>query len=175
MNVRPMLFVCAIVLSASAFAQSPAETAQLKRQAAEATEAAAKAAAAEAAAAAAAAKAATDANAAAAAAKAATAPPAVVYKEGVIKVGTEMKQTLGKVADIDKGDNGCYITLMNEKNVEFIEVGKFEICSQKPPIKGKKVALAFSLETIQAASCYGDPKCKKTETVPLVVGVKIVE
>jgi len=101
--------------------------------------------------------------------------PAVVYKEGVIRVGTEMKQTLGTLTDVDKGDNGCYLTLKDEKGVEFIEVGKFEICSQKPPLKGKQVALAYSLETIQAASCYGDPKCKKTETVPLVVGVKIVE
>lgn len=112
------------------------------------------------------------------AAPAATAPPAapvIVYKEGVIKVGEEMKQTLGTLTDVDKGDNGCYLTLKNEKGVEFIEVGKFEICSQKPPLKGKRVALAFSLETIQAASCYGDPKCKKTETVPLVVGVKVVE
>jgi len=103
------------------------------------------------------------------------APPAIVYKEGVVKVGNDMKQTLGTVTDVDKGDNGCYLTLKNEKNVEFIEVGTFEICSQKPPLKGKKVALAFSLETIQATSCYGDPKCKKTEIVPLVVGVKILE
>jgi hypothetical protein len=103
------------------------------------------------------------------------AAPAVVYKEGVIRVGTEMKQTLGTLTDVDKGDNGCYLTLKDEKGVEFIEVGKFEICTQKPPLKGKRVALAYSLESIQAASCYGDPKCKKTETVPLVVGVKIVE
>ena len=59
--------------------------------------------------------------------------------------------------------------------VEFIEVGTFELCNQKPPLKGKRVALAFSLEVIQASTCYGDPKCKKTETVPLVVGVKILE
>jgi hypothetical protein len=103
------------------------------------------------------------------------AAPAIVYKEGVIKVGTEMKQTLGTMADVDKGDNGCYLTLKDEKGAEFIEIGKFEICTQKPPLKGKRVALAYSLETIQATSCYGDPKCKKTETVPLVVGVKIVE
>ncbi len=103
------------------------------------------------------------------------APPAPVYKDGFIKVGEELKQTSGKVTDVDKGDNGCYLTLVNEKKVEFIEVGKFELCSQKAAIKGKKVALAYSLETIQAASCYGDPKCKKTEVVALVIGVKVVE
>jgi hypothetical protein len=103
------------------------------------------------------------------------APPAVVYKEGFVKVGPEVKQTLGKITDVDKGDNGCYLTFRDDKGNEFIEVGKFEICSQKPSVKNKKVLLAYSYETIQAASCYGDPKCKKTETVPLVIGVKIVD
>ena len=103
------------------------------------------------------------------------ATPNVVYKEGFAKVGTEIKRTLGLLADVEKGDNGCYLTLKDEKGNEFIEVGKFEICSQKPPLKGKRIALAYSIETIQAASCYGDPKCTKTETVPLVVGIKTVE
>lgn len=159
MNVRSLLLVCAVFLSASAVAQTLAETAMAKRQAAEAAAAASAAAAA----------------AAPATPAAPAAPPAPVYKDGVIKIGEELKQTLGKVADVDKGDNGCYLTLVTEKKVEFIEVGKFEFCSQKGAIKGKKVALTYSLETIQAASCYGDPKCKKTEIVPLVVGVKVVE
>ena len=117
-------------------------------------------------------------SAAAAAAPTAPATPAtpnVVYKEGFAKVGTEIKRTLGLLADVEKGDNGCYLTIKDEKGNEFIEVGKFEICSQKPPLKGKRIALEYRLETIQAASCYGDPKCTKTETVPLVVGIKIVE
>lgn len=109
---------------------------------------------------------------------AATAPPpapAVVYRDGVVKVGNEMKQTLGKVTDIDKGDNGCYLTLKSETGGELIELGKFELCRQKATLIGKRVALVFSLETVQAASCYGDPKCRKTETVPLVVDVKILD
>lgn len=103
------------------------------------------------------------------------APPAIVYKEGVIKVGTEMKQSLGVVTDIDKGDNGCFVTFKDAKGAEFIELGKFELCALKPSPKGKKVSLAYSVETVQAASCYGDPKCKKTETVPLIVGIQVVE
>ncbi|MEO8102617.1 MAG: hypothetical protein ABI790_08825 [Betaproteobacteria bacterium] len=159
MKNRPMLFACAFAALAGAFnaaAQTPATPPGPPVPAAAPSPA-------------------TAPNPATPAADAPPAPPAIVYKEGVIKVGTEMKQTLGQVTDVEKGDNGCYLTLKNEKGVEFIEVGKFEICGQKPPLKGKKVALAFNLETIQATSCYGDPKCKKTETVPLVIGVKIVE
>ena len=101
--------------------------------------------------------------------------PAVVYKEGVVKVGNEMKQTLGTMTDVDKGDNGCYLTLKAASGGELIEIGKFELCRPKSPLIGKRVALVYSLETIQAASCYGDPKCKTTETVPLVVDVKVLD
>jgi len=104
-----------------------------------------------------------------------TAPPALVYKDGVIKVGSELKQTRGRVTDLDKGDNGCYLTLRNEKNNEFIEVGLFPICMLKPPLKGKQVELTYAIETIQAGDCYGDPKCKRTETIAVVTAVKIVE
>ena len=105
----------------------------------------------------------------------APAAPAVVYKEGVVKVGSVMKHTLGTVTDIDKGDNGCYVTLKTASGGELIELGKFELCRKKSSLMGKKVSLVFSMETVQAESCYGDPKCKKTETVPLVVDVKIVD
>jgi hypothetical protein len=103
------------------------------------------------------------------------APPVLVYKDGVVKVGSTLKQSRGRVTDVDKGDNGCYLTLRDEKNAEFIEVGNFDICAQKPPLKGKKVEMVFSMETIQAGDCYGDPKCKRTETVPFVTSVKIIE
>ena len=101
--------------------------------------------------------------------------PALVYKDGVVKVGGTLKQSRGRVTDVDKGDNGCYLTLRDDKNAESIEVGSFDICTQKPPLKGKQVEMAFSMENIQAGDCYGDPKCKRTETVPLVISVKILD
>lgn len=102
------------------------------------------------------------------------AAPAKTFRPGVVKIGDEMKETLGRITDLDKGDNGCFLILRNDKNGELIELGKMEFCSQKQ-LKGKKVELEYKMETVQAASCYGDPKCKKTETVPLVVGVKVLE
>ncbi|MEP7155975.1 MAG: hypothetical protein ABI905_09390 [Betaproteobacteria bacterium] len=172
MKFRALLLIVAFLFSPFAAAQTPAEAAIAKRAAAMEKAAADKAEADRLAAE----KAAAEKGAAAKAATAApAAPPAVTYKEGVIKVGDTMKQTTGKVADLDKGDNGCYLTMKDDKGIEFIEIGKFEICAQKPPLKGKKVSLAYSVETIQAASCYGDPKCRKTEVVPLVISVKIVD
>ena len=103
------------------------------------------------------------------------AAPKMVPHEGVVKIGGALKQTRGRVTDVDKGDNGCYITFRDDKKNELIEVGKFELCAQKPPLKGKQVEMEYNMETIQAGECYGDPKCKKTETIPVIVSVKIVE
>jgi hypothetical protein len=50
-----------------------------------------------------------------------------------------------------------------------------ELCTRKPSLKGKKVELEYKMETVQAESCYGDPKCKKTETVPLAVAAKVLD
>lgn len=101
--------------------------------------------------------------------------PAPTYKDGVVKVGSELKKSLGRITDVEKGDNGCYLTLKDEKNIEFIEIGTFDLCSIKPSLKGQRVELAYKLETIAASSCYGDPKCKKMETVPLVVKVNVLK
>ncbi len=103
------------------------------------------------------------------------AAPAKTYRAGVVKIGEEMKETLGRVTDLDKADNGCFLILRNDKNGELIELGKMEFCTQKPSLKGKNVELEYRLETIQASTCYGDPKCKKTETLPYVVSVKVLE
>lgn len=111
------------------------------------------------------------------AAVAAPASTASVDKEGYVTVGGIIKPSRGRVTDVDKGDNGCYVTYLDDKNAksEYIEVGGYDLCSQKPPLKGKRVELVFKMEAIQAGDCYGDPKCKRTETVPFIVSVKIIE
>ena len=107
-------------------------------------------------------------------APAAPAPPPAL-REGFVKVGSTIKPSRGRVTDVDKGDNGCYLTISDEKKSEYIEVGSFALCTQKPPMKGKRVEVEYTMETIMAGDCYGDPKCKRTETVPYITSVKIVD
>lgn len=92
----------------------------------------------------------------------------------VVKIGNENKRTVGTVVDTDTGDLACYLTLKDGKGSEFIEAGKAEFCTQKPPLKGKEVRLTYKLETLPASSCNGDPKCTKTETIPFVIEVKVL-
>ena len=96
-------------------------------------------------------------------------------RDGYVKVGSTMKPSRGRVIDVDKGDNGCYLSISDEKKSEYIEVGSFALCTQKPPVKGKRVEVEYTMETIMAGDCYGDPKCKRTETVPYITSVKIID
>jgi hypothetical protein len=102
-------------------------------------------------------------------------PPKPSTPAGVVKVGTELKRNIGRVIGVEPADNGCYFTLKDAKGNEFIEIGKMELCDVKPSYKGKQVELDYRVETIQAGSCYGDPKCRKIETVPIIVQVKVLD
>lgn len=50
----------------------------------------------------------------------------------------------------------------------------FEICDQKPPLKGKRVTLTYSLQKVMSDECQGDPACKKTRTVALVTAARVI-
>jgi hypothetical protein len=110
-----------------------------------------------------------------------TAAPAVVptpppaKTSTVVSFGKVNKQTVGKITDLDKGDNGCYITFNDDKKNEFVEVGTADMCSISPSPKGKRVEMTYKMETIPATSCGDDKKCTKTETLPIVIAIKTLD
>ena len=91
-----------------------------------------------------------------------------------VSIGGVTKRTVGTVVDLQNGDISCYMELKDDKGATFQESADFEICMQKPPLKGKRVRLTYKLSRVQAASCQGAPDCKKSETVPLVVSATII-
>jgi hypothetical protein len=101
------------------------------------------------------------------------APPAP--PSTVITIGKERKQTVGKISDLDKGDNGCYVVFMDDKKNEFVEVGTFDLCAMSPSPKGKRAEFTYKVETIPASSCGGDKKCTKTETLAIITAIKVLE
>jgi hypothetical protein len=101
------------------------------------------------------------------------APPAPTST--VITIGKERKQTVGKISDLDKGDNGCYVVFMDDKKNEFVEVGTFDLCAMSPSPKGKRAEFTYKVETIPASSCGGDKKCTKTETLAIITAIKVLE
>jgi hypothetical protein len=49
----------------------------------------------------------------------------------------------------------------------------FEICEQD--LVGQRVELIYEAANIQAASCEGDPDCRQTEEVMLIVEVQVIK
>ena len=87
-----------------------------------------------------------------------------------VKVGNATKIAVGTVTSLD---NACYVHLRDDAGKSFTEKADFDICFQKPSLVGKRVTLTYKLEKVMAASCQGDPDCKATETVPLIVTASI--
>lgn len=90
-----------------------------------------------------------------------------------VKVGNATKIAVGTVTSLDNGDIACYVHLRDDAGKSFTEKADFDICFQKPSLVGKRVTLTYKLEKVMAASCQGDPDCKATETVPLIVTASI--
>lgn len=91
-----------------------------------------------------------------------------------VKIGQATKKTVGTVTATNSGDIACYLTLKDDRGVVFEEMADFEICDQKPPLKGKRVTLTYSLQKVMSDECQGDPACKKTRTVALVTAARVI-
>ena len=102
------------------------------------------------------------------------ASPVAAQDGGTIKIGDATKKTAGTIVAMNIGDVACYLTLKDERGTVFEEMATFEIC-EKPALLGKRVALSYQLGKVMAAECAGDVTCKKTRTVALVSGARVIE
>ena len=67
-----------------------------------------------------------------------------------------------------------FITLLLTTNIAHNELADFEICTQKPSVKNKKVNLKYTAGSVMADECQGNPDCKNPRRVLLVTEAKIV-
>lgn len=92
-----------------------------------------------------------------------------------VRIGQVTKKTVGTVTATNSGDVACSLTLKDDRGAVFEEMADFEICNQKPPLKGKRVTLTYALQKVMSDECQGDPACKKTRTVALVSAARIID
>ncbi|MSP76042.1 MAG: hypothetical protein EXR12_07895 [Rhodospirillaceae bacterium] len=92
-----------------------------------------------------------------------------------VRIGQVTKKTVGTVTATNGGDVACYLSLKDDRGAVFEEMADFEICNQKPPLKGKRVTLTYALQKVMSDECQGDPACKKTRTVALVSAARIID
>lgn len=73
-----------------------------------------------------------------------------------------------RIKSLTQGDMACYVTLEDARGKRSEEMASFELCEQTRLI-GQRVRLKRERSAVMAASCQGDPECRKTQTVNLIV------
>ena len=97
--------------------------------------------------------------------------PVSGHAQDTVKVGQETKRAMGTITAMNAGDIACYLTLRDDKGARFEEMADFEICQQRA-LLNKRVALSYRPQSVMSPDCQGDPACKKTRTVALVISAK---
>jgi hypothetical protein len=90
-----------------------------------------------------------------------------------VVVGKETKRTTGTVTGLEAGDVACYISLEDDKGSAFQELADFAVCEQTSLI-GERVRLTYELGKVMADECGGNPDCKKSRTVALVMSARVM-
>lgn len=85
-----------------------------------------------------------------------------------VLVGKETKKTVGVITGLEAGDVACYVALKDDRGASFQEMADFSIC-ERDSLVGKRVKLTYALGKVMADECQGDPDCKKSKTVALVI------
>ena len=92
--------------------------------------------------------------------------------QDTVTIGSEKKRAFGTPTAFQNGDTACYITLKDDSGATFEELADFDLCSLEKSLKGKRLALTYKTARVMAASCQGNPDCKKSETVVLIASAK---
>lgn len=95
-----------------------------------------------------------------------------VAAQDTVGIGNMTKNAFGTPVSFQNGDRGCLITFEDDRGRPFRELADFDLCAQEKALKGKRLALTYTATRVQSPSCQGDPDCKKTDQVVLIVAVK---
>ena len=77
------------------------------------------------------------------------------------------------VADVEAGEQACYLTLRTDAGATEEVTGDFSLCGGQA-ILGERVQIEYVPDVVPAASCGDDPECLDTETVPFAVAVDVI-
>jgi hypothetical protein len=95
-----------------------------------------------------------------------------VAAQDTVSVGNMTKHAFGTPVSFQTDDKGCLVTFEDDRGRPFRELADSDLCAQEKALKGKRLALTYKATRVQSPSCQGDPDCKKSDQVVLVVAVK---
>lgn len=79
----------------------------------------------------------------------------------------------GLIKELQMGDVACYVEFKANDGKNYNEMADFEICDLK--IVGKQVKFEYQITEVLADSCQGNPDCKKTKKVPLIISATLIK
>lgn len=83
----------------------------------------------------------------------------------------------GTLKSLENGDRACYVHLTTATGDVAYE-GAFELCAggsqDATGMIGKQVRAVTKLDSVQAASCQGNPECSASDSVNLIVSLTVV-
>lgn len=93
-----------------------------------------------------------------------------------IKIGTFSKRAYGTLRSASGGDRACYLSLKDDRGVNFEEMADFDFCESKNILRfrGKRLALTYEIASVLAAECEGNMDCGKSDRVALIKKMRIV-
>lgn len=97
-----------------------------------------------------------------------------VAAQDTVSIGSMTKHAFGTPVSFQNGDTSCLIIFEDDRGRPFHEPAVFELCAQEKSLKGKRLALTYKATRVQSPTCQGDPDCRKSEMVVMVVAVKPV-
>jgi len=89
-----------------------------------------------------------------------------------VTIDGQTKKAIGTITAMQDGDIACYLSLKDDLGVTFEEMADFELCRQKSALVGQRVALTYRPQRVQSGECQGDPGCRKSVLVLVVVAAK---
>ena len=92
--------------------------------------------------------------------------------QDTVTVGGAKKRAFGTPTAFQNGDTACFITLKDDRGVTFDEPADFDLCAMEKSLKGKRLALTYKTARVPAASCQGNPDCKKSDTIVVSASAK---
>lgn len=95
-----------------------------------------------------------------------------VAAQDTVSIGSMTKHAFGTPVSFQNGDTACLILFEDDRGRPFNELADFDLCAREKSLKGKRLALSYKATRVQSPSCQGDPDCKKSDTVVMVVAVK---
>ncbi len=70
------------------------------------------------------------------------------------------------------GDRACYLTLVDAGGHTSIQMAEFQLCEQD--LVGKRARFTYADAQVMARSCQGDPACRASERVRLIVKAQVL-